>query len=142
MKKLTPAQKLALEDAAHQACQHSYAPYSTFPVGAAVLTDSGRILAGCNVENASLGLTCCAERVALFNAVSQGERRIVAVAIYTPTAAPTAPCGACRQVLQEFGAELTVIAICEGRERLETSLASLLPAPFAHPGNEGKSHEP
>ena len=128
--------KQALSEVARQACRHSYAPYSQFPVGAAVLTDSGNIVAGCNVENASLGLTCCAERVALFQAISQGARRIVALAIYTPTATPTAPCGACRQVLQEFGPQATIISLCDSEEVLETSLADLLPAPF--PTNRSK----
>jgi cytidine deaminase len=131
MKKLNPAQKVALEDAARQACGYAYAPYSNFPVGAAVLTDSGQIVTGCNVENASLGLSCCAERVALFNAVSQGQRRIVALAIYTPTETPTMPCGACRQVLQEFAAEAVIISLCQGDQRLEISLADLLPKAFS-----------
>ncbi|OEU62276.1 MAG: cytidine deaminase [Desulfuromonadales bacterium C00003094] len=131
MKNLNPAQKTALEDAARQACRYAYAPYSNFPVGAAVLTDSGQIVTGCNVENASLGLSCCAERVALFNAVSQGQQRIVALAIYTPTATPTPPCGACRQVLQEFAAEAVIISLCQSDQRLESSLTSLLPMAFS-----------
>ncbi|OEU59485.1 MAG: cytidine deaminase [Desulfuromonadales bacterium C00003094] len=131
MKKLNPAQKVALEDAARQACGYAYAPYSNFPVGAAVLTDRGQIVTGCNVENASLGLSCCAERVALFNAVSQGQRRIVALAIYTPTETPTMPCGACRQVLREFAAEAVIISLCQGDQRLEISLADLLPKAFS-----------
>lgn len=137
---LSTAQKSALAEAARQACLNSYAPYSKFPVGAAVLTDNGRIVSGCNVENASLGLTCCAERIALFNAVSQGARHIVALAIFTPTATPTAPCGACRQVLQEFaaGRPLPILSLCDGPERLETTLAALLPTPFtvSHPQDE------
>lgn len=130
-KLLTPAQKMALEDAARQACQYAYAPYSNFPVGAAVLTDCGQIVTGCNVENASLGLSCCAERVALFNAVSQGQRRIVALAIYTPTLTPTPPCGACRQVLQEFAAEAVIISLCKSDQRLESPLDALLPMAFS-----------
>lgn len=130
-KSLNPTQKLALEDAARQACRHAYAPYSNFPVGAAVLTDSGRIVTGCNVENTSLGLSCCAERVALFNAVSQGNRQIIALAIYTPTATPTPPCGACRQVLQEFAANAVIISLCQSDQRLESSLTALLPMAFS-----------
>ncbi|MEZ4484110.1 MAG: cytidine deaminase [Syntrophotaleaceae bacterium] len=128
---ISPAQASAMAEAARQACNCSYAPYSNFPVGAAVLTASGQIVTGCNVENASLGLSCCAERVALFNAVSQGARHIVALAIFTPTTTPTAPCGACRQVLQEFaaGETLPIFSVCGSAERLETTLAALLPAP-------------
>ncbi len=131
MKDLTPAQKTAIEDAARQACRHAYAPYSHFPVGAAVLTDNGRIVTGCNVENASLGLSCCAERVALFNAVSQGHRRIIALAIYTPTATPTSPCGACRQMLEEFAADAVIISVCQSDKRLESAFADLLPMAFS-----------
>lgn len=131
VKNLNTAQRLELEEAARQACQFAYAPHSDFPVGAAVLTDGGHIVTGCNVENASLGLSCCAERVALFNAVSQGLRQIVALAIYTPTETPTPPCGACRQVLQEFATEAVIISLCEGEDRLVSSLATLLPTAFA-----------
>jgi cytidine deaminase len=131
MKNLTPAQKTALEDAARQACRQAYAPYSHFPVGAAVLTDSGQIVTGCNVENASLGLSCCAERVAMFNAVSQGNRRIIALAIYTPTATPTSPCGACRQVLGELVDDAVIISLCQSDQRLESSLTALLPMAFS-----------
>lgn len=131
MKHLNPEQKIALEDAARKACRFAHAPYSNFPVGAAVLTACGQIVTGCNVENASLGLSCCAERVAIFNAVSQGQRRIIALAIYTPTATPTPPCGACRQVLQEFATEAMIISLCQSDQRLESSLASLLPKAFS-----------
>ncbi len=130
MNHLQPNQRQALEDAARQACAHAYAPYSRFPVGAAVLTEGGRIVTGCNVENASLGLSCCAERTALFSAVSQGLRRIAALAIYTPTATPTLPCGACRQVLREFAADCLVISLCDGEQPLEKFLEFLLPEPF------------
>ncbi len=131
MTDLNPTQKLNLEDAARKACQYAYAPYSNFPVGAAVLTDSGQIITGCNVENASLGLSCCAERIAVFNAISRGYRQIVALAIYTPTATPTAPCGACRQVLQEFAANAVIISLCQSDQRLENSLTALLPIAFS-----------
>jgi len=131
IKNLNSVQKLALEEAARLACQKAYAPYSNFPVGAAVLTDSGQIVTGCNVENASLGLSCCAERVALFNAVSRGHRQIVALAIYTPTETPTAPCGACRQVIQEFAAEAIILSLCQSTQRQESSLATLLPMAFS-----------
>jgi cytidine deaminase len=119
-----------LEQAARKAAAAAYAPYSKFRVGAAVLAGSGKIFTGCNVENASYGLCNCAERTALFTAVAAGERRIKAVAVYTRTAAPTAPCGACRQVINEFGPRALIISIGSGRKRLETTLDRLLPAAF------------
>ncbi|BCA79269.1 cytidine deaminase [Desulfuromonas sp. AOP6] len=124
-------QKRRLEEAARLAHRHSYSPYSRFPVGAAVLTTSGAIFSGCNVENASLGLTQCAERNAVAQAISQGERRILAIAVYTPTARPTPPCGACRQVLAEFSCDAIVLCVCDGDDRLETTLHDLLPDAFA-----------
>jgi cytidine deaminase len=99
-------------------------------VGAAVLTASGRVYAGCNVENASYGLCNCAERTAIFTAAAAGERRIRAVVVYTPTRQPTLPCGACRQVINEFGPESVVISVCDSRRRLETTLPELLPHAF------------
>lgn len=89
--------------------RHSYSPYSRFRVGAALLGASGTIYLGTNVENASFGLSICAERAAVVQAVSRGEQEFVAIAICADGATPTAPCGACRQVLREFGAELPVI---------------------------------
>jgi cytidine deaminase len=103
-------------------------------VGAAVLAGSGAIFAGCNVENASYGLCNCAERTAIFSAVAAGERKIRAVAVYTPTKTPTLPCGACRQVINEFGPDALVLCLCDGKERVETTLDRLLPAAFG-PGN-------
>jgi cytidine deaminase len=120
----------ALEQAARAAAARAYAPYSKFSVGAAVLTADGSTFAGCNVENASFGLTNCAERTAVFNAVAAGHRQITCVAIFTPTPTPTAPCGACRQVLLEFGEKMTVISTCNGEGRLATTLAELLPHSF------------
>lgn len=129
---LTPALKRRLEAAARGAARRAYAPYSKFPVGAAILTGSGRIYTGCNVENASYGLCNCAERTAIFSAVAAGERplRIRCVAVYTPTPTATAPCGACRQVIHEFGPSAVVLATCRGRARLETSIDALLPGAF------------
>ena len=103
-KNAIPETKLSeLFDAALQASKMSYSPYSKFPVGAAILTADGRVFTGCNVENRSYGLTNCAERTAIFKAVSEGEKRFVAVAIAAPKADyPVGPCGACRQVLTEF----------------------------------------
>ncbi len=119
-----------LELAARKAAGSSYSPYSGFAVGAAVLTEGDGIYAGCNIENASLGLTVCAERTAIWRAVAEGRRHILALALYTPTAAAVTPCGACRQVLHEFGPSARVIGVCDSDERLETTLAVLLPAAF------------
>lgn len=127
---LSPAVRRRLEAAARRAAASSYSPYSKFRVGAAVLTESGRIFAGCNVENASYGLCNCAERTAIFTAAAAGERRLRAVAVYTPTATPTLPCGACRQVMHEFGPEAVVICLCDSPARREEALSALLPGAF------------
>ena len=121
-----------LVTAARAAAERAYCPYSHFKVGAAVLTGSGEIFLGCNVENASYGLTICAERNAIFQAVAHGRGplSIRAVVVFTPTAAPTAPCGACRQVINEFGPEARVISLCDGPVALESSLGILLPQAF------------
>ena len=116
--------------AARRAAGMAYAPYSRFPVGAAVRGGSGRVYAGCNVEKASYGLTVCAERNAVFQAVAAGETRVEAVAVYTPTASPTAPCGACRQVIAEFGPRARVLCACDGPDRIEATLDMLLPEGF------------
>lgn len=123
-----------LERTAEEAAARAYAPYSRFPVGAAVLAGSGKVYAGCNVENAAYGLCNCAERTAIFTAVAAGETVVKAVAIYTPTPLPTAPCGACRQVINEFGPEAVVISVCKSKNRIETQLSALLPAAFG-PGD-------
>lgn len=119
-----------LEQAARAAAAASYSPYSNFKVGAAILAGSGRVYSGSNVENASFGLCNCAERTAIFTAAAAGERRIRAVVVYTPTPAPTMPCGACRQVINEFGAGAAVISVCDSAKRIETTLPLLLPAAF------------
>lgn len=119
-----------LEKAARAAAKASYSPYSKFPVGAAILAGSGKIYTGCNVENASYGLCNCAERTAIFTAAAQGERTVRAVVVYTPTDTPTSPCGACRQVINEFGPTAPVISICAGPGRIETTLDQLLPRAF------------
>jgi cytidine deaminase len=125
-----------LAAAARQAAAHAYCPYSHFPVGAAVLTGRGEIHLGCNVENASYGLTICAERNAIFQAVarSEGPLSIRAVVVYTPTNQPTAPCGACRQVINEFGPDAEVISVCDGPAQLRHKAAEILPHAFG-PGN-------
>ena len=129
---------LSLAASARSAAASAYCPYSRFRVGAAVLTGRGEIFAGCNVENASYGLTICAERNAVFQAVarSQDSLTISAIVIYTPTSEPTAPCGACRQVINEFGPDAVVISICDGTGTIETRLGGLLPRAFG-PANLG-----
>jgi cytidine deaminase len=127
---LSSPQRRRLVAAARRAAQVAYAPYSKFRVGAAVLAGSGKIFTGANVENASYGLSNCAERTAVFTAVAAGERKIVAVAVYTPTRKPTLPCGACRQVIHEFGPKAVIVCACRSHERLETALDRLLPGAF------------
>ena len=121
----------ALKRRAREAAAHAYAPYSGFAVGAAVLTDGGEIHSSTNVENASFGLSNCAERNAIFQAVAHGARKLEALAVYTPTAAATMPCGACRQVLAEFGADAIVICCTDDDAREQRfALTELLPAAF------------
>lgn len=120
-----------LEDSALAVRQRAHAPYSKFQVGAAVLTAGGEIFAGCNVENASYGLTICAERVAVGTAVAAGHTQIVAVAVVS--SGGHAPCGACRQVLSEFGPAMEVILIDadDPNKTRTTTLAALLPEQFS-----------
>jgi cytidine deaminase len=115
---------------AAQARQRAYAPYSGFAVGAAVVTDSGRVYTGCNVENASYGLTICAERAAVFAAVAAGARAFVATVIVTGAPRPTMPCGACRQVLHEFGPAMQVVACTLDGQVERARLDALLPSAF------------
>lgn len=126
-----------LEKAARQAAQASYSPYSKFRVGAAILTGSGKVYTGTNVENASYGLCNCAERTAIFTAAAAGERSVRAVAVYTPTPTATSPCGACRQVINEFGPDALVISVCDGKDRIETTLDRLLPSAFGPKNLQG-----
>lgn len=107
----------------------SYSPYSRFAVGAALRTTSGKVYLGCNVENASYGLTVCAERVAVYNAVSDGARDFEALAVFTEAEDLTPPCGACRQVLWEFSRDLVIIIANPGGEK-ELKLSELIPMPF------------
>jgi cytidine deaminase len=134
MTKISDAALRRLEKAARSAATRAYAPYSNFPVGAAALGGSGRVYAGCNVENASYGLCNCAERTAVFSAIAAGEKTIKAVSVFTPTPLPTAPCGACRQVINEFGPDAVVISVCDTKNRIDTRLSALLPAAFG-PGD-------
>ncbi|MCG0277549.1 MAG: cytidine deaminase [Thermanaeromonas sp.] len=119
-----------LLDLAYEAKGKAYAPYSRFPVGAALLASSGRIYQGCNIENASLGLSVCAERVALWKAVSEGEREFIALAVVGGELAACFPCGACRQVLVEFAPDLEIITGQPGQRLLVCSLKELLPETF------------
>jgi len=126
---LTDEKRKELIEVASQARQWAYAPYSHYAVGAAILTASDRIYDGVNVENAAYPNGICAERVAVFKAVSEGERKFTAVAVVTDNGG--APCGACRQVLSEFGLD-TLVLLVDGQGRLlsETPLSDLLPGAF------------
>ena len=130
----------SLVEAACEVRLHSYSPYSKFRVGSAVLTESGDVFTGANVENASFGLSMCAERSALFQAVAAGETDFEAIAICADGAAPTPPCGACRQVLMEFAPDLTVLLAGTDGSVEEHRLADLLAHPFRHfaPGETGE----
>lgn len=114
---------------AREVINNAYAPYSNFKVAAVVKTKSGRIYTGVNIENASYGLTVCAERVAVFKAVSEGDRDIDTVVVYTDTDEPTPPCGACRQVIAEFNPNALIVMA--GRKKTVTAkLSELLPSAF------------
>jgi cytidine deaminase len=121
---------LSLLDAARTARSNAHAPFSKFKVGAALLTEDGKVITGCNVENATYGLTICAERVAMFKAISEGHRRFVSVAVAADTEAPTPPCGACRQILWELGGDLEVILGNLQAEKGRYWMRDLLPLPF------------
>jgi cytidine deaminase len=114
------------------ASARAHSPYSKVRVGAALRGADGRVFEGCNVENASYGLTMCAERAAVYRAVAEGCTHFLALAVVASLDHPLAPCGACRQVLAEFGLELRIVAAGAGKagERLETTLAALLPHPL------------
>jgi cytidine deaminase len=118
-----------LLEQARAARSRAYAPFSKFPVGAGLLTQSGRVFTGCNVENISFGLTICAERVAVFSAVAAGERAFEAIAIVAESKSTLAPCGACRQVLAEFAPNLRVISAQPEGVGVEFDLGDLLPMP-------------
>lgn len=120
----------SLLSSARAARLHAHAPFSGFQVGAALESADGQVITGCNVENATYGLTICAERVAVFKAISEGHRAFRRVAIVADTAAPTPPCGACRQILWEFGGDLEVILGNLQQETGRFSLKELLPWPF------------
>ena len=114
-----------------EARKQAYTPYSQFKVGAAVLTADGNVFRGCNIENASYGLTNCAERTAIFKAISEGEPKVKAIAIVADTDGPVSPCGACRQVIAEFSDDHTKVYLSNLKgDLLETSIAELLPGFF------------
>lgn len=126
---LSDEQRDKLISLAQEVRKNAYAPYSNYAVGSALLTDSGAFYEGANVENAAYSTSICAERSAIFNAVSNGERKIVALAVVTHNAG--SPCGACRQVLSEFGEDVLVLTVNEkGEVILETSLRDFLPHSF------------
>jgi cytidine deaminase len=116
--------------AARRARRHARAAYSGFRVGAALETTDGVIITGCNIENATYGLTICAERVAMFKALSEGHRTFRRIAIAADTNEPTPPCGACRQILWEYGHDLEIILANLRRETGRHQLSALLPLPF------------
>ncbi len=113
-----------------EATKNSYAPYSGIHVGAALLTESGKIFKGCNVENSSYGLSICAERVAVFNAVSSGERKFKKIAVITSEGKGIMPCGACRQVLAEFSEDIEVITLDSNNKIVKYKLGEILPHAF------------
>ncbi|PWT83933.1 MAG: cytidine deaminase [Blastocatellia bacterium] len=119
-----------LIEAARQARENAHAEFSHFKVGAALETSSGVVITGCNVENATYGLTICAERVAMFKALSDGHRTFSRIAIVADTQEPTPPCGACRQILWEFGGDLQVLLASLTEEKGVYQLRDLLPLPF------------
>ena len=120
----------ALVEQARRARENAVADYSHFKVGAALETAEGTIVTGCNVENATYGLTICAERVAMFKALSEGHRSFRRVAVVADTADPTPPCGACRQILWEFGGDLEVVLANLTEIKGNHRLKDLLPLPF------------
>jgi cytidine deaminase len=120
----------ALIAAARRARRNAQARFSGFKVGAALETADGTIITGCNIENATYGLTLCAERVAMFKALSEGHTKFRRVAVVADTTAPTPPCGPCRQILWEFGGDLDVLLANLRRETGRYRLAELLPFPF------------
>ena len=126
---LTNEEKQSLIDLANEARRRAYAPYSNYPVGAALRTKSGRIYTGVNVENAAYPQTMCAERIAIFKAVSEGEQEFEVIAVVTNNGG--SPCGGCRQVMAEFGLD-TIVLIADGNGKLqkEMTVAELLPEAF------------
>lgn len=124
-------EKTTLLEHSKTARERAYVPYSKFPVGAALLTEDGKVYHGCNIENAGYSMTNCAERTAMFKAVSEGERKFSAIAVVADTEGPVSPCGACRQVLAEFcDQDMPVYLTNLKGDVLETTVAQLLPGSF------------
>jgi cytidine deaminase len=134
---LTQQEKQSLVDLANTARQHAYAPYSNYPVGSSIRTKTGRIFTGVNVENAAYPQTMCAERIAIFKAVSEGEKEFEVITVVTDNGG--SPCGGCRQVMAEFGLD-TIILMADGTGHIvkETTVRELLPEAFTpeHLGKE------
>ncbi|HMD13805.1 MAG TPA: cytidine deaminase [Bacteroidota bacterium] len=122
--------KTKLIFAAHKAKKNSYSPYSKFRVGAALLTSSGKIITGCNIENSSFSLTICAERTALFKAVSEGHKRFKAIVIASDSSSFIPPCGACRQVLSDLAGNIDVFLSNNKHDVLQSKMEDFLPMPF------------
>jgi cytidine deaminase len=120
----------ALVAAARAARQHAVADFSGFKVGAALETATGEIIAGCNIENATYGLTICAERVAIFKALSEGHRKFTRIAVVADTESPTPPCGACRQIIWEFCGDIPVVLANLTAVSATLRMKDLLPLPF------------
>jgi cytidine deaminase len=138
MSNLSDEERTALIELANEARRRAYAPYSNYQVGAALRTKSGRLFTGCNIENAAYPTSICAERVAVFKAVSDGEREFEVIAVVTSNGG--SPCGGCRQVLAEFGLDtLVLIADSQGQLVQETTVAGLLPGAFQPGDLKGKT---
>ena len=133
---ITKQEKQALIDLANTARKHAYVPYSNYPVGSALRTKTGRVFTGVNVENAAYPQTMCAERVAIFKAISEGEKEFEAISVVTDNGG--SPCGGCRQVMAEFGLD-TIVILADGNGKLvkETTVKELLPDAFT-PDRLGK----
>tara|TARA_R110002072_G_scaffold173600_2_gene328346 strand:- start:133220 stop:133627 length:408 start_codon:yes stop_codon:yes gene_type:complete len=127
---ISDSQLAALEKAAREASRNAWCPYSRFAVGAALLAVDGRIFTGCNVENASHGLTICAERNAFGQAIVAGCREFRLLLVFTATPKPTAPCGACRQVIIELAPDIEIVSLCDGPDDIRVSIGDLLPLSF------------
>ena len=130
MKPINPAILDKLLQLAKKAASYAYAPYSKFKVGAALITENEHYFSGCNVENASYGLALCAERNALSTMIAQGEKTFMALVVYSPNTANCYPCGACRQWLQEFGPDATIIVFDDNHKPVLKSVKDLLPDAF------------
>lgn len=131
MKSTFPPEFKELAQKAIEAKSYAHAPYSGFRVGAALLANSGKIYLGCNLENLSLSLSLCAERIALIKALSEGEREFIALALTSDSLEPITPCGACRQMLMEYAAQVKIISFGQGQDKVMiTNMQELLPHPF------------